>query len=95
MDDQEAAGILREYGRVRVAVERALEQLSPEEQRILELTMIVPNVGNLEELCAELGVEKSTIYRRRDKALARFAGACGALRAGKPAGRRNRGPVVQ
>ena len=95
MDDREAAGILREYGLVRVAVERALEQLSEEEQRILELTMIVPGNGNLERLCQEIGVEKSTIYRRRDKALARFAGACGALRAGRSAGIQNREPVIQ
>ena len=95
MENQNAMGILREYGAARARVERALEQLQEDDQRILELLLIVPKQGNLERLCGELGVEKSTVYRRRDKALRRFGGAYAALEPGSAPGRRIREEKVQ
>ena len=61
-------GRLREYART----ERALQRLELEERRILELCYIVPKIGNLSKLCQEMNVEKSSVYRRRDKALRNF-----------------------
>ena len=66
-------GMLREFGRVSRGLREVLRELSEEERRILEKMYIVPKNGNLDELCQELGVEKSSVYRRRDKALARFS----------------------
>lgn len=53
--------------------ERALSALSPEEKLILHRMYICPEKSALERLCGELNVEKSSIYRKRDKALYRFA----------------------
>ncbi len=53
-------------------VSRALGALEPEEQLILQQMYIVPQRGALERLSDSLGVEKSSIYRRRDKALQKF-----------------------
>lgn len=52
--------------------ERALSTLTPEEKLILHRMYILPERGCLDRLCMELGVEQSSIYRRRDKALHRF-----------------------
>ncbi len=51
---------------------RALEALTPEERLVLHRLYICPERGALERLCCELGVEQSSIYRKRDKALHRF-----------------------
>lgn len=53
-------------------VGRALSTLAPEEQLILQQLYILPHTGALEQLCEKLGVEKSSVYRRRDKALQKF-----------------------
>ena len=52
--------------------DRALAALTPEEKLILHRMYIMPEKGCLERLTAELGVEQSSIYRKRDKALHRF-----------------------
>lgn len=52
--------------------EKALEALTPEETLVLRRMYIYPEKGCLERLCGELGVEQSSIYRKRDKALYRF-----------------------
>lgn len=52
--------------------ERALSALSPQEKLILHRLYIYPESGAVERLCKELGIESSTIYRRRDKALQHF-----------------------
>ena len=53
-------------------ISRALAALEPEERLILQQMYIVPQSGALERLSDSLGVEKSSIYRRRDKALQKF-----------------------
>ena len=52
--------------------EKALGVLTPEEKLVLRRLYIYPEKGSLERLCGELGVEQSSIYRKRDKALYRF-----------------------
>lgn len=54
-------------------VDRALGVLTPEERLVLSRLLVYPERGSLERLCADLGVEQSSIYRKRDKALQRFA----------------------
>lgn len=56
-------------------VDRALETLSPEEKKILHGLYIYRVKGAIERLSSELGLENSTIYRRRDKALLKFTRA--------------------
>ena len=53
-------------------VDRALSALSSEEQRILRQLYILPQSGALEQLVEELGMERSSVYRHRDKALSKF-----------------------
>ena len=52
--------------------EEALKRLTGEERLILRRLYIYPESGSLERLCQELGVEKSSVYRRRDRALEKF-----------------------
>ena len=53
-------------------VDRALKCLSPEDKKILHRLYIYPEKGAPKRLCEELGIESSSIYRRRNKALHRF-----------------------
>lgn len=52
--------------------ERALDSLSKEEKLVLYRLYINPEKYSVDRLCKELGVESSTIYRKRDKALKNF-----------------------
>lgn len=54
------------------SVDRGFTALNSEEKKILHRLYIYPEKGNLERLCKELGMETSTVYRRRDKALEHF-----------------------
>lgn len=56
-------------------VDRGLAVLEPEERLILEQLYMYPQAGALEKLCLDLGVEKTSIYRRRDRALEKFTRA--------------------
>lgn len=55
--------------------ERAMKCLNWEDRQILDRLYVRADKGGLENLCRELGVEKSSIYRRRDQALNRFTTA--------------------
>ena len=52
--------------------DRALAALSSSEKQILHRMYIYPEKGGLEKLCKELGMETSSVYRHRDKALKHF-----------------------
>ncbi len=52
--------------------DRALSALSGEEKLVLQRFYISPEKGSVERLCSELGLESSSIYRKRDKALRHF-----------------------
>lgn len=54
------------------AMNKALGVLTPEEKLVLQRLYIYPEKGSVERLCDELGVESSSIYRKRDKALRHF-----------------------
>lgn len=56
-------------------VQNALRVLDPEEKLVLSRLYIYPEKGSLERLCQELGVEQSSIYRKRERALRRFTQA--------------------
>lgn len=67
------AGMLRAFGRLHRGVRWVLSQMDAEDRLIMEKMYIVRQNGNLEAVCQELGIEKSAVYKRRGKALARFA----------------------
>lgn len=50
----------------------ALSALNPEEKLILHRFFLYPEKGSVERLCRELGVEQSSVYRKRDQALYKF-----------------------
>ena len=50
----------------------ALSVLAEDERNILEKMYITPYRGVVGKLCAEMGIEQSTVYRKRDQALYRF-----------------------
>lgn len=52
--------------------DRALDTLKEDERQILSRMLIFQEEGALAGLCADLGVESSSIYRRRDAALRKF-----------------------
>lgn len=50
-------------------VDGGLAVLSDDDKRVLELMYINSARGNVDRLCEELSIEKSGVYKRRDKAL--------------------------
>lgn len=69
---QELAWTLQQAQMWLKITDRAFTALSNEEKLILHRLYIYPELGALERLCKELGVESSSIYRRRDRALKHF-----------------------
>ena len=53
----------------------ALGALTPQEHQVLSRLYRFPEKGAVERLCQELELEKSSVYRCRDKALHHFATA--------------------
>ena len=53
-------------------VNLALSRLSRQDRQLLDRLYISPEYGGVEQLCRELEIEKSTLYRRRDQALLNF-----------------------
>lgn len=53
-------------------VERGLAVLDAEERLVLDRFYIHPARGNADRLCEELGIEKASVYRRKESALRRF-----------------------
>ena len=53
-------------------VERGLAALSVEERMILDRFYINPAKGNVDRLCGDLCLEKSSVYDRKDKALRHY-----------------------
>ena len=56
-------------------IKRGLAALTPEERLVLSRFYIYREKGNPQRLCEALGVEQSSVYRRKDKAVAKFAEA--------------------
>ena len=69
---QELAWTLQQAQMWLKTTDRALSVLPNDDKLILHRLYIYPQQGALEKLCKELGIESSSIYRRRDRALRRF-----------------------
>ncbi len=54
-------------------LEQAMQVLTPEERLVAERLFVHPAKGNVQVLCQELGVEQSSVYRRREAALEKLA----------------------
>ena len=72
VEQQELEGTLQQVKRWLTTADRGLAALSPDERLILQRLYLLPEKGAIERLCGELGVEQSSIYRKRDQALHRF-----------------------
>lgn len=55
-----------------INTDRGLEALSEDERLVLRRLYLRPEKNALDRLCTELGMEQSTVYRKRDQALERF-----------------------
>lgn len=55
--------------------DRGLLALDTDERLILQRMYLYPQKGAIERLCSELGMEQSSVYRKRDQALHRFTAA--------------------
>lgn len=53
-------------------VQNALDTLDAEERLILDRMYVCPLKGAVDRLCEELGMEKSSVYRRKEQALRSF-----------------------
>lgn len=58
-----------------LVADRGLAALLPDEKLVLQRLYLHPEKDALQRLCDELGVEQSSIYRKRDQALQRFTTA--------------------
>lgn len=66
---QEMRWTLEQIQRWLQVVNRGMEALDPVEKQILERMYIYPESSAQERLCADLGIETSSLYRRRENAL--------------------------
>ena len=69
---QELDNALRQTNLWLKNTDRAMGVLSIEEQQILHRLLIYPEKNSVERLCFDLGIEQSSIYRKRDEALKNF-----------------------
>ena len=69
---QELAWTLKQVKHWLANTERGLMALDEEERLVLQRLYLYPEKGAIERLCVELGVEQSSVYRKRDQALERF-----------------------
>lgn len=72
MERQELEWTLEQVKRWLKITDRGLLALKEDERLVLRRLYLYPEKGAIERLCNELGVEQSTIYRKRDHALERF-----------------------
>ena len=54
------------------SMEDAIQRLTPEDRLILDYLVLHPRAEAAELLCQFLQVERSTVYRRKERALARL-----------------------
>lgn len=72
---QELEQALRQVRHWLAVTERGLLALDEEQRTILQRLYLYPQRGAIERLCSELGLEQSSVYRKRDQALHRFTAA--------------------
>lgn len=66
---QELRWTLGQIRRWMKMVDQGMEILEGDERQILERMYIYPEEGAAHRLCAELGIEQSSLYRKREAAL--------------------------
>lgn len=69
---QELEWTLKQVKQWLANTERGLLALSEEERLVLQRLYLYPEKNGIDRLCAELGMEQSSVYRKRDQALERF-----------------------
>ena len=72
MHRDEVVRQLRQLPKLRLQVEKienALAALTEEECNIIATLYLYPKRNNVEKLCEKLEIERTTVYRRRNKAL--------------------------
>lgn len=69
---QELAWTLKQVKLWITNTDRGLTALSDEERQVLQRMYLYPQKGAVDRLCEELGMEQSTVYRKRDQALEHF-----------------------
>lgn len=72
---QELEQTLRQVKQWLSVADRGLLALNSDERLILQHLYLYPQKGAIQRLCNELGLEQSSIYRKRDQALHRFTAA--------------------
>lgn len=72
MEQQELTHSLRQVQRWVRTVDLGLNALPDDERLILRRLYLYPERGAVEQLCGDLGMEQSSVYRKRDQALHRF-----------------------
>ena len=72
---QELERTLRQVKQWLSVTDRGLLALDADERLILRHLYLYPQKGAVERLCFELGLEQSSVYRKRDQALQRFTSA--------------------
>lgn len=66
---KEMSWTLEQIQRWLQVVNRGMDALDPVEKQILERMYIYPEISAHERLCADLGIETSSLYRKRETAL--------------------------
>ena len=72
VEQQELTHSLRQVQRWVRTVDLGLNALPDDERLILRRLYLYPERGAVEQLCGDLGMEQSSVYRKRDQALHRF-----------------------
>lgn len=75
VERQELEWTLQQVKRWLRVTERGLSALPEDERLVLQRMYIYPERGAADRLCGELGLEQSSVYRKRDQALYRFTTA--------------------
>lgn len=75
VQQQELEQTLRQVRQWLNVADRGLLALDTDERLIVQHLYLYPQKGAIERLCSELGLEQSSVYRKRDQALHRFTAA--------------------
>ena len=72
MEKQDVIGRLRRMERLQLELQQlqqAMQLLTPEERLVVQMLVVAPEKNAADKLCEILGVERSSVYRRRERAL--------------------------
>lgn len=69
---QELEWTLKQAQSWKRVTDNAMAILNESDRMILERIYVYPSKGSMENLCKELGCERSSVYRKRDEALHTF-----------------------